>query len=819
MILKIYKKKRRIFFVFLTAIIFIVAILGILRLSIETDIFKLFPENNKIFDSFKKSVKLFGGMDFLIIFLEIPDPENLEIYTSFIDELCEEFKKIEEGINILCHPPDPKPYFEFFLKNLIVLSNDLEWDLLTKKLKKEKIKETLFETKMELLSLIDPDIKSFLLIDPLKLHRIYLERFNKPIGAFKIDYLHGYFLSEDHKAVLIFLKPKGSPQNLKYLKTLIEKTEKIIKEKVSTWKYNFPKPVIKTAGGFKITYEDAKIIKKDIKNQIIFSIILVLLLYYFFFKTLKSLILPLFPLGLGLIFTFGFAGFFLRSLNAPSSAFAALLVGLGIDFVIIMYSRFIEEKENLKDLNQIFYTIEKETYPSIFLCAITTVGTFGIFYFTKMKGLKELGLLTSIGIIFVMFFTFTILPSILIFEERLIKEKKLYKSFTYFASSIMNFSKKNKKFIILLSILLLPFSFYFARKIPYYETAESLRSKKNEGIIVQEKISEKFGRSSYPSIVLIKSKDFNDLTLLDSKLHRFLEHLKKKNIIFSHQGLSDLLPPLEKQKRNLERKNQINFKSFEADFIGACKELNLNPQAFSSFLENIKFSFEGAKVLEWDNLNKFKELINLNQIVLKEDENFYAFRIIYFPEGKFKREPPKELEDFIDKNPQMSLTGINAVSKELRKIAKKEAFFVTILGFTLIFFLILLFFKSFKKTFLSLIPFISGIFLMLGVMGFFKIPFNSINIFVVLMIIGIGTDYGIHLVHRYYISEKDFNKILSTGTAVLFSSLTTIAGFGSLVLSHFPGLKSIGYIAILGTFFTSLFTLTLLPAILNEKKI
>jgi predicted RND superfamily exporter protein len=56
--------------------------------------------------------------------------------------------------------------------------------------------------------------------------------------------------------------------------------------------------------------------------------------------------------------------------------------------------------------------------------------------------------------------------------------------------------------------------------------------------------------------------------------------------------------------------------------------------------------------------------------------------------------------------------------------------------------------------------------------------------------------------------------LAETGRAIGMAAVTTMVGFGSLVMSSYPGLRSIGYLAILGALFTSLVAITLLPAYL-----
>jgi hypothetical protein len=93
------------------------------------------------------------------------------------------------------------------------------------------------------------------------------------------------------------------------------------------------------------------------------------------------------------------------------------------------------------------------------------------------------------------------------------------------------------------------------------------------------------------------------------------------------------------------------------------------------------------------------------------------------------------------------------------------------------------------------------------------------NIFVTTMIIGIGVDYGIHIVHRYretttVAGPQRAEGLVETGKAIVLAALSTVVGFGSLSLSHYPGLQSMGRVAILGAVSTAFVATTMLPAYL-----
>ena len=96
------------------------------------------------------------------------------------------------------------------------------------------------------------------------------------------------------------------------------------------------------------------------------------------------------------------------------------------------------------------------------------------------------------------------------------------------------------------------------------------------------------------------------------------------------------------------------------------------------------------------------------------------------------------------------------------------------------------------------------------------LPFNYANVIVLPLLIGIGVDSGIHLVLRHQqvtAGEGVFGT--STPRAVLFSALTTVASFGSLMLSPHRGTASMGELLSIAIAFTLICTLIVLPAVFN----
>jgi uncharacterized protein len=124
-------------------------------------------------------------------------------------------------------------------------------------------------------------------------------------------------------------------------------------------------------------------------------------------------------------------------------------------------------------------------------------------------------------------------------------------------------------------------------------------------------------------------------------------------------------------------------------------------------------------------------------------------------------------------------------------------------------------FRSLSAVILSLLPVGIGTLWLLGLMGWFNVPFNPANIMTLPLVIGIGVTNGIHILNRF--AEERTPGILarSTGKAVLVSGLTAIAGFGSLMLAKHRGIHSLGCVMSVGIATCMIAALTLLPALLN----
>ena len=128
-------------------------------------------------------------------------------------------------------------------------------------------------------------------------------------------------------------------------------------------------------------------------------------------------------------------------------------------------------------------------------------------------------------------------------------------------------------------------------------------------------------------------------------------------------------------------------------------------------------------------------------------------------------------------------------------------------------------FRSWPLTFISMLPVVLASLWTLGLMGILKIELNFMNLVVFTMVLGIGVDYGVHILHRGLQSTpRQFAADLEqVSKGVLLAGLTTLWGFGSLIFSSYPGLQSMGAVALMGVGFSLLTALTLVAVLLQKR--
>lgn len=808
----------------------------ILRLRFNTDMLSLLPQEDPAVRTYVETLKDFGSSTYMLVAIRLPEGAVADPYETLADGIAERLGSLPDFKTVQHRVGDPQELLETFFPKALLFLDEAGRKKLEERLTDEGIRSHVSEIRRQISTPQGLAAKELLRIDPLGLADVFLGRLQSSRGTLKVDWTSGYYLSGDHSLLLILAEPVKPPQDIHFAKELAVKVDRIVDEESARWEEiagpGAKAPQVVVGGPHLTALGDAELIRKDMVMNLGTVIPSVLLFFWFTFRRPSTLLYAMFPLLCGLLLTFGFAQLAVGSLSSATSGVAALLVGLGIDFVIVSYGRYIEERQKGAGLDDALLAMMGSNGRAVLVGAVTTTVTFWAFTFTKFTGLREMGLLTGTGILFCVGSVFLLLPALLAWSEDRHSRRKTQPTLflhSFGSQSLMRFSLHHPRPTILLGIVITLISLALAVRIEFDESMKTMRPKGNRGIDVAEEVGKKFG-SGFDSMSVILTGDTPEEVIeLSEQAARGAQRLVETGTLYGYSGVTSLIPPPAQQREALawvqrERHGALDFDRIRATFARAADEEGLRVEGFAPGFDLLKqvVSLEGTVGYESFQTTQQTRLL-LERYLRKTDRGWKAAVYLYPPDNRWRREPPPDALRLVNgMGPKAALSGTNVINQRVRDLVLRDAWIACVVGVVLVALLIWIDFKSLTRTLAALAPLAVGLIWMAGGMVAVNTPMNFINIFVTTMIIGIGVDYGVHILHRFQevqdLPREQFEKgIIETGKAVVAASVSTVFGFGSMMFSHYPGLISTGKVAILGAVATCLVAITLVPAMLSWR--
>ena len=801
------------------------AVVAASRLTFDPDLLNLIPQNNKQVNDFRKVLRDMGTIDYHIVIVNLPTGRDVHEYDSLIDAIANGYKKDPRIEDVTYKIPNPLDFVEVILPKALLFLTPAELDQVAAKLSDAGIRESVARNRALLETPQSFALKQLVQYDPFNLVPIFIRKFQSAGGGFKLDASSGYYMSSDHSMLLMLIKPNRPAQDVPFAKQLLADSSLIEARALSDFQKTkpagLPLPVIEHSGGYAIAIGDADLIRQDIIANVLGSFFGVLALFLYAFRRAASIVYAGAPLALGLALTFGIAGLVYGVLSQASAGFAALLAGLGIDFITVMYGRYVDERNRTVEMAHAVRTMIHTTLPGVVVAAITTAGTFYAFLATDFRGMTQLGFLTGTGILLFLLCVMFLLPALVVDSERMEKKKrpKLYLH-SFGAGKLIDIAVARPMVTIAIWIVFVAICGALATRVQFSDNIQDLRAKGNPGVLTQEKITKKFGQSFDFMMYVTSGKTLDGVLQKTEAAAHDLDPLVRDHTIASYQSISTFLPPVEQQQVIIDALRRGSTDRFSPariswTFNEALVANGFRPEAYGDYMKLFVQTLQPAHPVTLQTIGD-KDLMKLaTRFVKPIDGRWMSVIYVYPSEGRWPRDVPPKLMAIPGRHPGDILTGVNLVSATLRHIVKADATRATIIGFIAVFILMFLSFRTLTMTALSFVPFLAGATGMLGLMALLGLQFNFMNIFVGLMIIGVATDYAIYMLQRYIENPLTFREAAhETGKAIIMAALTAIVGYGSFALSHYPGLRSIGYASTFGIGLSGLAAITLLPAIL-----
>ncbi len=804
------------------ALAWIVAILLAFRVQVETDILSLVPRDNPVVDGFRTTVERFGSVDTLLVVIHLEEDRPLESSIEFAGRLAEELRAWEDIDWVEYRVDSTAEAAMPLLDRATLFLEPEELDEILKTLDDglDDLAERLRAQLMAPQSLVTKDL---LRLDPAGLLPRILSRVRLGGVGVSVDPDTGCLIDPNRRFLLMMAKPVRPAQDLEFDRRLVAALDQRVEDVSNAWIEESGEgsaPEIEFTGGYVVALDDARLITSDMVVGLVSSLIGVMALFLLAFRSRAALVYAFFPLVTGIALTFAFGAVALGRINSLTSAFGGLVIGLGIDFVIVLYARYIEERQAGASHADAVDAMGRFTGVGVLLGAVTTAATFYAFLVTDFAGLWELGLLTGTGILLLVVTVYLFLPALLtLIQQRVRQDRPLYLR-SFGADLLCRASLVHPRRTIVIAAAVTVLLGSGVAKLRWDDDFRNMRSGDNRAIQLRQEVMDAFDLRFSPMVLRFDGADESEALAKCRAVLPELEGLIDGENLVGVDTIADIIPAMDVQRELIARLEGAApaLEGLELRFEGALRGAGLNPAAFAEGIDHLVRALARRETLALSDLEGTPLARVVERYVAFADGEFSSAIYCYPPVGKWRRGASPALLEVLARHPDGVLAGPNVISAELRKIVWDDAIAAAILGIVIVFLLMWADLGGPLRALLALLPLIVGMVWMLGGMALLGLRLNFFNIFVLTMIIGIGVDYGVHLLHRWYESGGDPDAVSETGKAIAVAALTTMVGFGSLVLSHYPGLRSVGGAAILGALSTAVLGITLLPALLSEKE-
>ena len=669
----------------------------------------------------------------------------------------------------------------------------------------------------------------------------------------------GYFLTENDKYQLLLVTTRQGDY------TATAEDVKLLRQVLDRVKARFPGIRAGVTGPGALEADEMSEAMADVELASSVSLIGQMLLMIIFFRSLKRTLVQGAVLVIGLCWTFGIAALVVGHLNLLSIVFGPLLLGITVDFGIHWYARLEEEQGQQPrcTMSNLACTIQRGS-PGILYAALAAVVSVCPLIFTGFKGLEELGLIITLGILVNIFACLVLLPSLAIVTERWTPGPSEGECAGK-PRSFLSIKWQRPGLMVALGLIVTALGVISLFHVPFDLNPLHLQNPGTESVVWEQKlIRESKYSTSYGAMVVSRTED----------LPRLTEALKNLDTVSHVESILSFLPTQVESKQSLlaEINPLVTGISFAAD-----PPTPSDPQELASILGRIRFKLSQAAENDWKPEDKPTQeklsevdgsLLRLITLLNPESNPQAAARLSVF-EQKFLSDlqdqwgllqanldrafSPPRLEDlpqnvrqrFISPEGQYLIRifpsrdiwnpgPLGEFVRDLRSInpdvigdpvllyvftlafrnACLWAAGVSLLGIALMVAFLL---RSLRLTILALIPLIVGTSLTLSLMWLLEVPFNQANVLFLPLILGEAVEYGIIILVRWQ-QEKSARVItLPAGTAkgVLLAALTTAVGFGSLMISGHQGTFSLGLLSTVGSLSVLLAALSVLPALLR----
>ncbi len=559
---------------------------------------------------------------------------------------------------------------------------------------------------------------------------------------------------------------------------------------------------------------------RDFFVLIVLCVIVILLIYFFSFRSFRAIIIPGLVSIIGLIWTMAFISIIGYELTVVTMITPCMVLILGSSYSIHMINEYFQIKGSTDSNKEDIILSANKIKGTILTASITTVIGFLSLLVCRLQAFRELAVSVSFGIALCAFLSVTFIPALLLLQKHPAEKKiKNYKNgkLDKISCSCAKIVEKYWYLFVVLFILSIGGFFVVHNQIETVTDYLAYFPQKDELVVDSKTFVKDFGGTE-PFYITLQAPEgsknyFNDPENL-KKIYAFEESIKADVpdiiSIFSYTQYVAFL--------NKQYSGDTSIPDSKGMILFMSKLLNLVDNQIDSYLFDTLISEEGDKITLSIRYYDY-ELDSLQSVGS-------AMRIVDATE-LYKDLLPNDIE-LVNWGGKINLSKANQAIREDQNKSN-------VLSFFLVFFAVLIFFRSISISLYSLIPIGFAVTANYVFMYLTGIPFDMVTSVFGSITVGVGIDDALHYLIRYKNIKKDNptygtqmlvdSTLKATGKPIIITSISIICGMLVLLFASYSPIKYFGVLLSMALVNTTLATLLILPSymvfinkIKNHKK-
>ena len=669
----------------------------------------------------------------------------------------------------------------------------------------------------------------------------------------------GYFLSEDQRLLFILAEPETQKGSFTGDQRAIEG----IRGAIASLKREFPEVAVGVTGKPALQNDEMVAAFRDSERATLLAFALTLGLLLAAFVRFGKPVLMLLVLTMSLCWSIGVATLVIGHLSLFSVMFISIVIGIGIDYGIYFLFRYEEELFLGRNLKEAIEITAARSGPGMLLGAVTAAGTFYVLWLTDFRGVRELGFIAGSALVLAWLAMMTVLPAILMLVDRrhagrpagvIPRAIALERMHVPFVERLVSYPKT----VLVLAAALTLVSAWGLRYIQFDYNLLNLQAFGTESVAWEKRIIATAGRSGFTALASATSLDelrqkynafraLKSVSEVDSVLLLIPEDQPAKLKIIGdfaplvapvRIGRAPAVDPPRLADSLSTLKRRFDIASNEAPEGDVRVKLKLVAEDLGRLVVRIRQSDTQVTAPALTHLQ--------NQIYRDFVRSFQRLQDNLSPKPIGLADVPKEMRaKFISDSGRFLLqihpgvdiwdragaarfvadlrsvdpdvTGTPVITYEALHLMERAYRQGTVYAILLVTLVTALTLRRTRETVLALLPLGLGLMWAFGLMYFFGLKFNMGNVFGLPLILGAAAEYGLNIVLRFMEGRDHGGPLIARSTmmAVLVSGLTTIVGFGSLMIADHRGIFGLGLLLTLGTITSLTAALIVLPVLLR----